>query len=196
MFWILVDAAVLLIIVSLIVEFLIAFMPSSLRRLASANRRRRDGTFSPRRDAYENRAIVRLRKDLYAILLTMCGGFAALLLVVHLFVFPLDILAGGVSSFSPDKNEFRASLKEKNLDRRLEERWTSTFGLSAETSERTAREVWRRWPIFAAGAALLLYAFGATLKWGYMRALRDYARSLNARRQQYQMRDLARGESV
>lgn len=196
MLWFAVEVGILLFTAFLVVELLIAFMPTRLRQIAEANRRRPDGTVSLRRSASESKAILRLRKDLWAVLLVVCGCLGTTLFIVHLFVLPLDLGVQSLGSFSLDASEFKSNLKSNSMDRKLEKRIGSQYGLAPRESADVARMMWQGWPMFAAGALFLLFASGFALKWGYMRALHDYASSLSARREQHELRDLARAHSI
>lgn len=196
MLWFFVEAGILLFAAAVIVELLIAFMPRRLRQQAEANCRRPDGTVSSRRSASEGKAILRLRQDIWAVLLVVCGCFAVFLFAVHLFVLPLDLGFRSMKSFSLDSAQFKSSLKSDGMDRRVERHLGATYRLSPRESADVARAMWKGWPILVGGGLFLLFASGVALQWGYMRALKDYASSLAARREQYELRDLARAHTI
>ena len=196
MVWIIIQAIVIIAAACLVVELLIVFKPLQLRRLAQANLRRPDGTLSHRRMTAEAKANNRLRRDLWAVLFLVSSGFGAAILMIHFFVVPLDIGIQSVQKFSLNGAEFKSNLKSVNMDRKLEKRLGATYGLAPRESAKVARMLWQSWPILIAAFSLLVLASGALLRWGYMRALKDYASDLVARKEQYELRDLSRAHTI
>ncbi|MGN6133321.1 MAG: hypothetical protein ACTHOU_02430 [Aureliella sp.] len=187
MFPILVVVAGELLAVAACVELLVRCMPRALRRASLENCYRVDGTVSEHRQSREARAGMRLRRDLaavFAYVLLVGNGFYFL---VDKAVLPMSLLSSAVSTYSPDMEDWKDALGRQWAH--VELPGQSAAPTAADDLDFALR---RALPAVLACSLLLLGGICVFLRFGVMKAYRDFAKGVSARDEQYFKIDMTR----
>lgn len=169
------------------VRMLTANLPSAIRDAIDANCRRLDGSWSSRREAIERKAQRSLFKNVLILVLFIIVPSNVFVLFVNEEVFPLSVGIGAMSNFRASPGEWKASLRNEEIDL---ERWGRQRNLSRASIETRKRAIWHSWPLFVSGGfAWVIFCF-ILFNGTYDRALRDLADAVELRAEEYAVHDL------
>ena len=180
-----------LIAIYVCVEVLTLGMPTKLRDLSSANCFRMDGTLSQRRSDREQRALGKIRSDLWAIFLIVVFAGTVGLFLFHA-VFPLWLVDDVVSAAGDKSGDLKLALKKAGVDDQFYQ-WARSTSRGSNAEIRQRQEwLWVTWPIILGLALAALVGCLALVRFAYFRALREYEFGVKARSADYLNLDIGR----
>ncbi len=174
---------------------LIANIPTALTEQSYENCRRLDGSYSPQRAHWEERAYNRMRIDLIAMMTLAFFALNFLILLLHV-IFPLNMLSRVVSSVSSDTGVFKQNLRESGVERDFE-RYArrSGSGSNAEIASRK-QNLWNLSPLIAAMGVAAFVAVAGFIRYAYLHTLVSFHAGLQKRADIYAIRDITRIQSA
>lgn len=181
----------ILIAIHVCVEVLTQGIPTKLRDLSSANCFRMDGTRSHRRADREQRAIGKIRSDLWAVFLVVAFAAIAGLFVLQT-VFPLSLVDDVVAAAAEEPGNVKLALKKHGVDHQFFQ-WARTSSRSSNAEIRQQQNwLWVAWPIIV--ALVLAFCLGclALVRFAYFRALREFEVGVKSRSTNYLNLDIGR----
>ncbi len=189
-FW-LVLLVTILIAICVCVELLTQGIPAKLRDLSRANCFRMDGTLSSRRSAREQKAVGKVRTDMWAIFLIVAfigtGG-----LFVLQSTFPMTLVDDVVSAARDDSGGFKLALKKRGVDDQFF-RWARRTSRSSNAEIREWQQwLWVTWPVVLGLSFSVFVGCLALVRFAYLRALRDLHAGVAARSKEYLNLDMGR----
>ncbi len=104
-------------LICLLVIFLSLKIPSSLVKASDDNCYRLDGSRSRRRELRERNALVRIRLDLFAVLIIVALSGNLLYFLIDYYLIPLSIVSETVNAFTFNLDAWRDEISDRNLDR-------------------------------------------------------------------------------
>ncbi len=183
-----------IIAISVCVEVMTQRMPPKLLNASRDNCRRMDGTLSGRRSAREQRALRKVRSDLWAIFLTAALVGSGLLVAIDTCLFPLKLTGDVAAAFQDSPNDFKTALRNRSVDEKFF-RWSRSSHRSTNSQIRQQTEnLWGAAPIMAGLAAAGVVACLALIRFSYLRTLREFQSGVSARTSEYLNLDLGRLE--
>lgn len=174
------------------VEVMTKRMPAGLLDASRDNCHRLDGSRSRRRTERENKALRKVRSDLWAVMLILASVATAELYVLHSFVFPISLGVDVAAALRDNPGDLKSALRQRNVDDRFY-KWSrdTTRGSKAEIRQRM-QTLWIAWPVIL--GLLLATAVGGVwlIRYAYLRVLREFQHGIAVRAQQYLNLDTAR----
>ncbi len=174
------------------VELLHRCMPEELHAARRDNCLRIDGSFSPRRNVHERRALNKVRMDLLAafLFIALSGNWLAFFL--HSEIIPFPVAFKAAEAFDFNSQAWKQNLRDQRVDDAFEQWSVSKVPVNHETVESQQRLLWYSWPFvilvvagWAVGSAIFISRV-------YLMIVRDYALGMAARAELNLNRDIAR----
>jgi len=179
------------VVACLSVEVLRRNLPRSVRTAIATNCRRPDGSWSPRRERAENKAVRKLQCDLLVVVVVVLLATNALIWTVDSEVIPLSIGMDAVGSFR--LTGWRESLADEVQQFEL---WGQQQRMSSAEVETRKRILWQCWPAFILiGLGWMALAF-SIVQAAYFFAIKELADSIRNRAEQYRTLDVSRAQSA
>lgn len=174
------------------VEVMTQRMPSGLLNASRDNCQRLDGSRSRRRTARENKALWKVRSDLWAIMLILASVATAELYAFHSYVFPMSLGADVAAALGDGSGDLKSALRQRNVDDRFYQWSRGTTRASKAEIRHRMQTLWIAWPVIV-GLVLASAVAGVWLiRYAYLRVLKEFQQGIAARAQQYLNLDTAR----
>lgn len=159
-------------------------LPSAIRRAKRDNCRRADGSWSRRREKIERESVADFRAELIQALLLLAFPLNVLVWVVHTELIPIDVGMSAVTSFDISTENWKRNLGDE------EKRFEGFMGhRSPAEIEARKRFLWNAWPLVVGGLFAAFVGAVIFLKNAYAHSLRELARSVQYRHEQYRFRE-------
>lgn len=159
-------------------------LPSALRRAKRDNCRRADGSWSRRREKIERESVADFRAEMVTALLFLALPLNVLAWVVHTEVIPIDVGISAVTSFDISTEKWKQNLGDE------EKRFDGFFGNRGPAEvESRKRFLWNAWPLVVGGLFAAFVGAVIFLKNAYAHSLRELAKSIQYRHEQYRFRE-------
>ncbi len=177
--------------ISLCVEILTRHIPAKLIDAARDNCCRMDGTRSHRRSAREQRAIGKVRSDLWAAFLMVALFCTGGIFMVNT-VFPVSQAGNVVSAMVDNPGNFRSALKDRGVDDKFFKWSRSSSRLSNAEIRKRQNMLWTTWPVVLILMLVGCMGCGALIRYTYLRALREFHAGVDRRTHEYLNLDTGR----
>jgi hypothetical protein len=174
------------------VELLHRHMPVKLREARSDNCLRIDGSYSPRRNAHERRALQKVRTDLWAVLLLIVLTGNWLVFFIHSEVIPIPVAFQAVEAFDIDSQAWKQKLRDQRVDLAYEQWTVSKVPTDRQTVESNQMLLWYSWPLVILVVAVWAIGSASFLSRAYLTIVREYASGIAARAELNLNRDITR----
>lgn len=173
-------------IVFVSIEVLVGNLPRMIHKILDSNCRRRDGSWSKRREQIELKAVKHLRWDLGVVIVMILAPTTFMIWIVDREVVPLSIGVDAMLSFAPSNAKWKAELVDEEI---RFDKWKKNTGnrMNAETHKRA---IWQCWPLLLLAGVGWLAACCAVLKMTYLGMLKEMLSKARLRREQYMLYDL------
>lgn len=154
---------------------------------------RLDGSISDRRAAIERTAVNGMRRNLYITMLMVLLPANMLAYVVHTEIIPLSLGMDAMLTFRVSDDAWKASLKDSGVEDSYDRWQTNQSGPIASSDLRERKSlVWKAWPLVCATGAGWLLLSAITVKHIFVGSVRQLAKDVEYRAEQYVTRDITR----
>ncbi len=178
-------------LILMVVGFLFRGIPASLYKASRDNCYRIDGSISQRREARERAAKLKIRSDLFAILLIVALSGNLLAFAIHSLVIPLPVATETLTLFSFDTNSWRDAIRERNLDRQYSE-WVAIEHAGNSRIDPNQHFVKATFPVVVCAALAWLVGSFTVVWYAYLSTMREFNAGIKSRFTEYLNLDIGR----